>query len=76
MVLMTMVLMVTVGMAIAVMVKAVAGKKVEMATGADLAKAHRKEGRGGVHHSLLLPQEFNLASPLGCLSSSFGWWQG
>jgi hypothetical protein len=51
MVLMTMVLMVTVGMAIAVMAKAVVGKKAEMATGADLAKAHRKEGRGGVPSS-------------------------
>jgi hypothetical protein len=59
MVLMTMVLMLTVGMATAVMTtavmaKAMAGKKMDMANGADLAKAHRKEGRGGVHHPLLL----------------------
>jgi hypothetical protein len=48
---MSMVFMVTVGMAIAVMAKAVAGKKAEMATGAYVVKTHRKEGRGGVPSS-------------------------
>jgi hypothetical protein len=51
MVSMMMVLMVIVGMVIAVIEKAAAGQKAEMATEAYVAKTHRKEGRGGVPSS-------------------------
>ncbi len=72
MVSMMMVLMAIVGMVIAVIEKAAAGQKAEMAT----EKTHRRRGEVEFHHPLLLLQEFDLASPLGRLSSLFGWWQG